>query len=65
MQITEWQQDLARRMLAAPADDPAPVSVSADTGRVRSVEDRVQRIRTTERSGSRGSCHPGYTAWGD
>lgn len=42
-----------------------PVSISSQTGKVRTMEERVQRIRTSERSISPGSCQPGYSTWGN
>ncbi|MDG4765656.1 hypothetical protein O7632_16340 [Solwaraspora sp. WMMD406] len=65
MAINQWQAELAERVLASSAARTVPISVSSDTGQLRSVEDRVQRIRTAERSGSRGSCQSGYSTWGD
>ena len=42
-----------------------PVSISSETGAVRSIEDRIQKIRTDEISQTRGSCQSGYSTWGN
>ncbi|MBM7053167.1 hypothetical protein [Streptomyces durocortorensis] len=65
MSTTEQNAGLTVRMAAVVGTGRGPLSVSVATGEVRSVTDRVERLRATHPSASRGSCLSGYSTWGD
>ncbi|MDI9885810.1 hypothetical protein QMZ92_15830 [Streptomyces sp. HNM0645] len=65
MSTIERNTDLAVRMAAVADTAGIPLSVSAATGEVRSVTDRIESLRATYPAAGRGSCLSGYSTWGD